>query len=133
MRANVARHDEYTPIEDILADYIENDSTVSARSLVARLHTAGESPPDPPPSPPDLNYDDSSDEDDDQHGPANDEYQSNAVSPTPPEATEHEPERQYLLFHRHAHFLVALAPLTSIPLGSHTSAAAERALVRSSC
>ena len=81
-----------TPIEDILADYIENDSTVSARSLVARLHLAGESPPDPPLSPPDLNYDDSTDEEDDQLGPANDEYYSNAVSPTLPEATEHEPE-----------------------------------------
>ena len=98
MRANVARHehDEYTPIEDILADYVENNSTTMARSLVARLHIAGGPPPDPPPSPPDLNYDESSDEDDDQCGPAhdeyNDEYSSEAAAPTPPEATEHEPE-----------------------------------------
>ena len=94
MRANVARHehDEYTPIEDILADNVENNSTTSARSLVTRLHVAGGPPPDPPPSPPDLDYDKSSDEDDDQCGPANDEYSSEAAVPTPPEATEHEPE-----------------------------------------
>jgi len=68
IRANVARreHDEYTPIEDILADYVEDNPTTMARSLVARLHIAGGPPPDPPPSPADLNYDESSDDEDDQ-------------------------------------------------------------------
>jgi len=38
-----------------------------------------------------------------------------------------------LLFHRHVLSLVALASLTSIPLGSRINAVAERARLRSSC
>jgi hypothetical protein len=65
-RANVARMEqsEFTPIKDILAGYIGDNST---RSMVARMNLSGKPPPDAPPSPPDLHYDSSSNYDEQPH------------------------------------------------------------------
>ena len=107
---------EFTPIKDILAGYVDDDST---RSMIARLDITDKPPPDAPPSPPDLNNDSSSEDDmmtsdedeDNMHATTYDTPVTHPVSPDEPRGDEIEDENMRA---EHLHSLCAFPGCTRL-------------------